>query len=513
MSVEVCAIDCAGYTYFGLEEGVTCYCGNVIEASGVLTSPSDCSFACTGNAEETCGGELSLEIYRYGFQPSSSSRASTSSSSTSTGTICSSFTTSTGHSSSTSTVSTTTALPSLTIVPIVGAYTYIGCYTDAANRALTAATIVDYPNMSLEDCSADCTGYTYFGVENSGEYNILYYNIGVHAEFRHIDKFFYIHKCTEWPKLNSEYKLLHNGTHWPSKFHFYDYLVTYYKFYVCPPSSLPSTPTQLYAQIKISSPTKLKNKRTTTFMQLVDGFVSTIPSYNAATLFTVTPDGRLSARASLYAYATTAGVNSLASQLQFGPDDPTQIDTKFGSSGSLLMWTNASFPAGSAIFTLPNVVGANLWTAYNGEVPEGQSQVFIQVLPLGSDAASGGSSGGSPSGQSVGGEGGGGGANGPVDRPGSSSSSLQSSTTTAPNSVSSDPAPGNSVSNSQPTQTSSPSSSAAIRPQSSTSDNAQSTSAPNPKSLDSPITSSSVSVTVNSLAVPVPQGPVSQSQS
>jgi hypothetical protein len=36
-------------------------------------------------------------------------------------------------------------------------------------RALTPGAFFDYTAMTLEECAADCAGYTYFGVEYGGE--------------------------------------------------------------------------------------------------------------------------------------------------------------------------------------------------------------------------------------------------------------------------------------------------------------------------------------------------------
>jgi hypothetical protein len=56
----------------------------------------------------------------------------------------------------------------------VAGYTFQGCYTEATNiRALSSASFYDYPAMTLEECAADCAGYTYFGVEYGGEVNSL----------------------------------------------------------------------------------------------------------------------------------------------------------------------------------------------------------------------------------------------------------------------------------------------------------------------------------------------------
>ncbi|KAI9051067.1 hypothetical protein LZ554_005175 [Drepanopeziza brunnea f. sp. 'monogermtubi'] len=87
--VETCATACAGYTYFGVEYGSECYCGNQIrEGSVVQTSPdpnvNGCSVLCAANPLEYCGGGNRLNVYQVApFVTSSSSVSSTRSSSSS----------------------------------------------------------------------------------------------------------------------------------------------------------------------------------------------------------------------------------------------------------------------------------------------------------------------------------------------------------------------------------------------------------------------------------------------
>jgi hypothetical protein len=56
------------------------------------------------------------------------------------------------------------------VKPTVGAYTFQGCYTEGTNvRALTGASFYNYTSMTLEMCSTNCAGFTYWGVEYGGE--------------------------------------------------------------------------------------------------------------------------------------------------------------------------------------------------------------------------------------------------------------------------------------------------------------------------------------------------------
>ena len=46
----------------------------------------------------------------------------------------------------------------------------MGCYSEATGqRALTGKSTYDYGAMTIEECFANCAGFTYFGVEYGGE--------------------------------------------------------------------------------------------------------------------------------------------------------------------------------------------------------------------------------------------------------------------------------------------------------------------------------------------------------
>jgi hypothetical protein len=85
MTLEICAADCQGYTYFGIEYGGECkffqtasfchvnvandvigYCGYVFETGSTNATESDCSFLCPGNNLEYCGARDRLTSYVAG---------------------------------------------------------------------------------------------------------------------------------------------------------------------------------------------------------------------------------------------------------------------------------------------------------------------------------------------------------------------------------------------------------------------------------------------------------------
>lgn len=63
MSLEFCSYYCEGYTYFGVEYGRECYCGNSFNAGSVIAPASDCNMLCSGNDSEFCGAGNRLSVY------------------------------------------------------------------------------------------------------------------------------------------------------------------------------------------------------------------------------------------------------------------------------------------------------------------------------------------------------------------------------------------------------------------------------------------------------------------
>jgi WSC domain len=62
MTVEACATACEGYTWFGVEYGRECYCGNTINRGSVIADDSNCSFNCPGDSTEKCGAGNFLDV-------------------------------------------------------------------------------------------------------------------------------------------------------------------------------------------------------------------------------------------------------------------------------------------------------------------------------------------------------------------------------------------------------------------------------------------------------------------
>ncbi|KAJ6589404.1 copper radical oxidase [Mycena capillaripes] len=110
-----------------------CYCDNFIENSATTTPITDCSAACTGNSDESCGGAGRLNVFWSGSEP-----------------------------------------PSPPTIPLsIGKWESLGCYSDNLNgqgRSLVDKVDVE-GQVALESCTAACfnAGMPLSGTEFSDE--------------------------------------------------------------------------------------------------------------------------------------------------------------------------------------------------------------------------------------------------------------------------------------------------------------------------------------------------------
>lgn len=70
MTVEACIAFCVtkGFQYAGVEYYQECYCGETLAPTSHAALEADCSYPCTGNASEACGGGSRLSLY-YSTSP------------------------------------------------------------------------------------------------------------------------------------------------------------------------------------------------------------------------------------------------------------------------------------------------------------------------------------------------------------------------------------------------------------------------------------------------------------
>ncbi|KAI5275150.1 hypothetical protein E4T47_01817 [Aureobasidium subglaciale] len=229
VSVTFCASYCSAYTYFGIEYGQECYCGNTIASGSAPVADGRCKMPCAGNATEICGGSSGLNMYQKAAivsgssalssspasssvlsssatgssvlsssassssvlsSSSSSSAALSSTTSSASDSVSSGSTSTTGSTSSSSsvsssassstasssivssTISSTSSASATPTGPVakqsVGDYVYQGCWSEIGGRALQGKSFSNSSN-SLEFCATFCAGYTYWASEYSSE--------------------------------------------------------------------------------------------------------------------------------------------------------------------------------------------------------------------------------------------------------------------------------------------------------------------------------------------------------
>ena len=144
-TVDKCISACAAqnYAFSGVQYVSECWCGNVIPNQ--RSNETDCNYACSGNANETCGGNGYFHDGSY----------------------ISLFTNGLGSNSSSMPPPGPSTGPAT--VQSVGNYKYSGCYTEATNARALSDKSITTEDMTIENCAGNCTGYNYWGVEYGGE--------------------------------------------------------------------------------------------------------------------------------------------------------------------------------------------------------------------------------------------------------------------------------------------------------------------------------------------------------
>ncbi|KAM7207748.1 WSC domain containing protein [Naviculisporaceae sp. PSN 640] len=147
LTVEKCATICSSYTWFGLEYGRECYCGNTINSGSVPTESSDCSFSCAGNSAQKCGAGNRLNMYRYPTTTLSSSSVPFSSTSS----------TAPGASAASSTISTiqsSTLTPSVDISSVFSSETSTATTSTTPSAAPSSTTMISTVEPSTTTSSS-----------------------------------------------------------------------------------------------------------------------------------------------------------------------------------------------------------------------------------------------------------------------------------------------------------------------------------------------------------------------
>ncbi|KAK6525361.1 hypothetical protein TWF694_005500 [Orbilia ellipsospora] len=131
MSVEYCSSFCMGkynLPYAGLENANQCFCSDSI-GYGRLPGQTGCTYPCSGNTTEICGGPSRLSVYKN------------------------------------------TKWKPTVIPPAVLNWKYNGCWTEITGRAIRGYSFSNVANMTTTSCVSTCIGkgYTVAGLENAQE--------------------------------------------------------------------------------------------------------------------------------------------------------------------------------------------------------------------------------------------------------------------------------------------------------------------------------------------------------
>jgi hypothetical protein len=130
MTIEACQAFCTteNYALAGVEYSSQCYCSNTL-ASTSSVGYNGCTFTCSGNTAETCGGSGALSLFN-------------------------------------NTAYTYPSNPQL-----VNHYFYLGCYHEGAtSRLLSGASYSNSTGMTVESCTAFCQANMPNGVYAGVEY-------------------------------------------------------------------------------------------------------------------------------------------------------------------------------------------------------------------------------------------------------------------------------------------------------------------------------------------------------
>ncbi|KAI9892350.1 MAG: hypothetical protein M1814_001551 [Vezdaea aestivalis] len=176
-----------GYIFAGTQYHVECWRGNTPPDMQWYHAESErkCTWTCSGDTNQTCGGDGKYESIYYDslrYSPSNSSLPSTTSSSsisssTSSATSSASANSTSGSSTpinpstSTSASSSASASPTGPVIPLtVGSFSFVNCQTEltAGGRALTGKRLAN-DSMTNELCATFCGSFKFFATEYGRE--------------------------------------------------------------------------------------------------------------------------------------------------------------------------------------------------------------------------------------------------------------------------------------------------------------------------------------------------------
>ncbi|TLD24115.1 hypothetical protein PspLS_06385 [Pyricularia sp. CBS 133598] len=141
MTLEGCASQCDGFTYFGVEYGRECYCSNVLNGDSRLDKTDGaCYFLCQGDKSTFCGAGNRISLYKLDASSSGTSSAS---------------------SATSSIVSSSTAVASTSASTIIASSTAATSSTSASSASASASSTYSVSTSALQSSTA-ASGTTAF---------------------------------------------------------------------------------------------------------------------------------------------------------------------------------------------------------------------------------------------------------------------------------------------------------------------------------------------------------------
>ncbi|KUJ17722.1 FAD/NAD(P)-binding domain-containing protein [Mollisia scopiformis] len=187
MTIQYCAGNCTGYTYFGVEYSTECYYGNILTFGSFTTVDERCKMVCGGDLNQLCGGSNGLTLFQLSVAGLTSSSTITSTmgslplvsisspatsrpaqvttsspslqTSTSETAITPSISISQSQSSVSSSSSTSTFLASPTSTS--NPWIYVGCANDTSATRALPNIFTWSPNMTIPLCLLTCQNANY----------------------------------------------------------------------------------------------------------------------------------------------------------------------------------------------------------------------------------------------------------------------------------------------------------------------------------------------------------------
>lgn len=171
MTLDSCATYCDGNTYFGVEYGRECYCGNSLrDGSEKSDQQSDCNFPCPGDPSQYCGAGNRLELYKL-EDPLSTETSSASRKATVTGQDEEATASDATSASTTRTSSTASATPTTPRIDSGNTnFTFYSCaHEPSEGRLFDLQVYNDGEDMTIDSCLERCWKYGWAGVEYGRE--------------------------------------------------------------------------------------------------------------------------------------------------------------------------------------------------------------------------------------------------------------------------------------------------------------------------------------------------------